>query len=221
MGSSKALRIVIVSEVRLYRDALVEALTNQANLDVVGKIVPAEAARTIAELAPDVALLDLEEARAQRTARKIRERSPEVVLVVLGTAHSREEALGWAEAGVLSWTGRSASLADLVATLESARHAALHYDSSLMLALVRRIAELPPGRPAGRIDPSLTARQEDIAELIGQGLSNKQIALALMVSHSTVKNHVHNIIKKLGVEDRADIADRVRELRRQDHSDEV
>ena len=115
-----------------------------------------------------------------------------------------------AEAGVAGFVTRDQSLADAVGVVESVTCGESACSPRTAAALLRRVAVLsgqrkPPEPPVG-----LTLRERQIAGLIARGRSNKEIARELSIEVSTVKNHVHHMLEKLGVAGRAEAAARVR-----------
>jgi DNA-binding NarL/FixJ family response regulator len=102
---------------------------------------------------------------------------------------------------------RDGSLSDLVAAIESAAHGELRCSPKIAASLFQRVARLTD--ETRHSTASLTRREEEIARLIDQGLSNKQIARRLQIEVSTVKNHVHSVLKKLQATRRTLVATRL------------
>jgi len=112
--------------------------------------------------------------------------------------------------GIAGFVTSEASVAELVAAIESVARGESLCSPSVVAALLRRLGSL--ARSWAEADPTqpLTRREREILELIDEGLSNKQIAQRLRIELPTVKNHVHNILGKLGVRRRAEAAALVR-----------
>jgi DNA-binding NarL/FixJ family response regulator len=133
-------------------------------------------------------------------------------VIALGLAEAEQEVITWAEAGVAGYLGREASLAELVAAIERAARGEATCSARTSAILLRRIAAGPESPvPPWQSERHLTSRECEILQLVGQGLSNQQIARRLFIALSTVKNHMHNILEKLGVHRRTDA---LREIRR-------
>jgi DNA-binding NarL/FixJ family response regulator len=205
--------IYVVTEVRSYRDALALAFGRTGRIRVVGSAAhPADAVSELAIVHPDVVLLDLAGADGPEWARKIGAATPQVRLIVLGLKEAEHDVVAWAEAGVSGYVGREACLESLVSAIEAVARGEAPCPARATAMLLRRIADGPDAAVAawerGRL---LTLREWEIVRLVGQGLSNQQIARGLYIALPTVKNHVHNILEKLGVHRRGDAVQAVRQ----------
>jgi len=197
----KAIRAFIVTDVRLYRDGLSALLGRAGHIAVVGAAGSIhEGIERARELQPDVVLLDT---GAGSNAGAARAR-----VVALAAPESEEDIIALAEAGVLGYVTRDESLDNLVTTIESVARDEMACSPWMATVLVRRVQALAAVRP--RPTQRLTAREAEILELIAQGLSNKEIAAGLFIAVTTVKNHVHNILEKLGVSRREEAVARTR-----------
>ena len=133
---------------------------------------------------------------------------PGVRFVAIGVA-GIEEAMAWAEAGVAGFVEAGASVRELAAVLDSARHGELRCSPEVGTALPRRVREL--GRDWTEIQlAQLTARELEILHLVGEGLSNAEIAERTGLRLPTVKNHVRSLMRKLRARTRAAAAAAVR-----------
>jgi DNA-binding NarL/FixJ family response regulator len=153
-----------------------------------------------------VILLDPHMDGARARVRRVGEIAPQTRIVALGVREVEQDVLPCAEAGMAGYVPRDGSLADLVAAIESAAHGELRCSPKIAASLFRRVARL--SGETRRPTASLTRREEEIARLIDQGLSNKQIARRLQIEVSTVKNHVHSVLKKLHATRRTLVATR-------------
>ena len=202
---------VLVS-VRLYRDGIADALQKDGRFRVVGSAASLESADDqLATLprAPDVALVDVGVPDGTRTARALRSACPQTRIVALAVREVDEDVVAWVEAGVSGLVSRDATLAELLDAMEAAAQDKVLTTPSVTAALLRRVAELAEGRTNGG-DAVLTRREREIIRLIDDGLSNKEIAASLRIELATVKNHVHHILVKLGVQRRAEAAALIR-----------
>ncbi len=204
------LSVLIVSEIRLYREGLAELLARGGALHVIGTATRAdEALQKACELCPSVVILDQaipESLALSRTLTRVR---PEVRVVALGVPDGEDAILSFGEAGIAGYVPRDGSLDDLVEAVEGAARGELHVTPRIAGAMIRRLA----WRAAAGDDLSrspLTARESEIVRLIDQGLSNKEIAVRLGIEVATVKNHVHNLLEKLQVHRRAEAAAHLR-----------
>jgi two-component system nitrate/nitrite response regulator NarL len=207
-GSNGAgLRVFVVADTRIHRDTLAAALGNTVRTEVVG--VEAElpgALPRIDEVQPTVVVLDLEETAANLIeVQKAVSQFPQVKFVACGVACRDQEVLDWAQAGVEAIIDRERSIDDLVATLHAAANGEFLCSPRIATTLLHHVAAL--GRRSLDEGPrQLSDRELEIAALIAGGLSNKEIARRLCIQVSTVKNHVHRILEKLQVNNRAGAA---------------
>jgi two-component system nitrate/nitrite response regulator NarL len=202
---------VLVS-VRLYRDGIADALRKDGRFCVVGSAESFESAD--AQLAalrrpPDVALVDVGVPDGTHTARALRRAWPQTRIVALAVREVDEDVVAWVEAGVSGLVSRDATLAELLDAIEAATHDEVLTTPSVTAALFRRVAALADVHTNGGA-AVLTRREREIVRLIDEGLSNKEIAASLRIQLATVKNHVHHILVKLGVQRRAEAAALIR-----------
>ena len=175
-------------------------------MQVAGAAAGAQEGLALAEQTePDIVLIDLTIPECQSAIREIRRRVPAVRIVVLALPDEETELLAFAEAGVAGFVPRGASLAELVAALESATRGELLVPARAAAALLRRVAVLAAGVSDGGGNTTLTARESEIARQLDEGKSNKEIACGLGIEVATVKNHVHHILAKLGLQRRGEV----------------
>jgi two-component system nitrate/nitrite response regulator NarL len=204
------IRVLIASDIRLYREGLALHFGQNARFSVLTVVDDRAAAVCGAcELAPDALLIDMAMAESLATIRDLRERAPDVRVIALTVPDVERAVLACAEAGISGYVPRNGSLADLDVAVESSVRNESIASPRMVASLMRRIAALAADRN-GAATESLTAREIDIVKLIDQGCSNKQIAARLSIELSTVKNHVHNVLEKLGVQRRSEAAARLR-----------
>lgn len=188
-------------------------LSSEPGLVVVGTARDATEAiwalRALEEPA-DLILIDVSEAAEPFSIRRVGNALPGSRVIALEVEEREEEILAHAEAGAVAYVTRDRSCRDLVDVIESAARGEAVYSPAMTGALLRRVAALASGNGHISPVPALTARESQILLLIERGLSNKQIASRLSVELSTVKNHVHRILGKIGVEHRAAAAAWVR-----------
>jgi two-component system nitrate/nitrite response regulator NarL len=207
------IRVLVVAEVRLYRDGIAAALSADPRFEVVGSAGDVSGGvASFASLTPDVVLLDLAGSDPPAHVRKLHERVPTAYVVALGVTEAEDDVLPLAEAGVAGYVTRDGSVADLLATVESVASGETICSPRIAATLLRRVALLARERGASEAAPEreLTSRERQIVALIDEGLSNKEIATMLRIELPTVKNHVHNILEKLKVHRRGEAAAAVR-----------
>jgi DNA-binding NarL/FixJ family response regulator len=204
--------VFVLVGVRLYRDGIVDALARDPRFRVTGGAASLEDARSQLgrlERLPDVALVDLGVPEGAGAVRVLCAAWPEISIVALAVPEAADQIVQLAEAGVAGLVTREASLAELLDAVEAATRREVLTSPAVTDVLLRRVASLARERQAA--DATLTRRERQIVDLIGRGLSNKEIAGALQIEVPTVKNHVHNILEKLHVHRRAEAFSAARE----------
>jgi len=206
--------VMIVSPVLLYREGLAASLEANGRLPVISVADPAHATSQATACHPDAVLFDASSEAALELARQLKQLSEQLILVGFGVSESASDVVACAEAGLDGFVDQNGSIDQLVQNVIGALHGEFRCSPRVTAILCERLANLAhanTSRPAAVSSPSLTPREREIASLVSEGLSNKEIALGLRIGPATVKNHVHNILDKLGVRRRATIAARVHE----------
>ena len=207
-------RTFIVAGMRLFREAIADLLARTGSLEVVGTHTGGlQAVQPIAELRPDVVLLDMSSPDSYETARALEQHALQIPVVALGISNSETERLQCAEVGIIGHVSDDAPAAELLAVIERAAHGEAICSPKLAGALVRKLAALARGRDPDPPHAQLTRREREVVALIEQDLSNKEIAKRLGIEVATVKNHVHNLLEKLSVRRRTEIV-RILKLQR-------
>jgi two-component system, NarL family, nitrate/nitrite response regulator NarL len=208
----RPVRVFVVGEVRLYCEGLAHLLSAQPTVHVVGTAAPTQdSMHQIATANPDVVLIDSVTARRDDTVRLISATSSKGRVIAFAVREEEAEVLACAAAGVAGYIACDASSAELAGILCSAASGELACSPRLAAILFQRVGTLTHERGGPQL-PLLTPREQEILRLIDSGLMNKEIASALSIEVSTVKNHVHHILEKLGVTRRAAAAAKVRKL---------
>jgi DNA-binding NarL/FixJ family response regulator len=200
-------RVFIVVGIRLYREGLAQLLSTQDGFAVVGTEPNGKmAAAQIDHLSPDVVLVEIGLPDLDAIADALASRSSRIPLVAMGIVDSDSEVLACAEKGAAGYVTRDASVEELAGTIQRAAKGELICSPRTAGTLIRRLgmlaAELKPSPPEVR----LTRREREVAALMGEDLSNKEIATRLRIEVATVKNHVHNVLDKLQVHRRTEAA---------------
>ena len=200
---------LVVGDIRLYREGLASALASDERIRVVGTARDAQAAlEQVSHLPVDIVLIDIAMPGALEAIRVLSEVDVTSKVVALALRDTDDQVIAGAEAGVAGWLSAEASLDELVATLESVMRGEIPCSPRIAANLVNRLATLASERKHS-VESNLTSREREVAELINEGLTNREIADRLYVEESTVKNHVHSILKKLRVRRRYDVVGRV------------
>jgi DNA-binding NarL/FixJ family response regulator len=199
-------RVLLVDDDDLMRAGLTAVLSSDETIDVVGEAPDGRAAveRAI-ELRPDVVLMDVRMPGLDGIAatRELLAVCPDVRVVVLTTFEQDDYIFGALSAGASGFLLKRTRPEELIAAI----HTVAAGDSLLSPSVTRTVIQRLAGQPAPdaaaevRLD-ELTARERDVLELIARGLSNGEIAAALVIEESTVKTHVRHILRKLRLRDR-------------------
>jgi DNA-binding NarL/FixJ family response regulator len=203
------IRTVIVSDVRLYVLGLVRLLENHPTIEAVGLFrEDTDLAAGIESLQPQAVLLDRSMTDSLPLARAIVKRVPSVKVITISAWQDEAELITCMEAGVAGCVGRPATIEELTVSVESALNDGFRCSATAAVALAQRLALLSNRQAA--IARQLTVREQGVLEQLREGCSNKEIAYSLHIEIATVKNHVHNILTKLGFSSRSEVAARFR-----------
>jgi len=203
-------RLFIASDVRLLREGLVLCLSQQPSVVVVGMADLAISPRHIAELRPDVLLLDVGTCGSLHTTLAFCQGVPNVKIVAIAVADLERDVFSFAQAGVSGFVSRTATIQDLVTAVHSAMRGELVCSPRIAALLFTRVGAVASKQRGDRDREALTRREHEIVSLVAEGLANKEIARELRIQNATVKNHIHSILSKLQVRHRGEAAARVR-----------
>lgn len=197
--------LALVGGSALYRESIRRVLGDAGGLEVVGMAASlAEAAPLVEQGRPDVLVVDLVWERDLAGLASMKDRHPDVRLVALGVDDDEATVVGCAAAGVMGYLARDTTAAELVQAIERVAKGELVCPPRIVETLFRWLSRRPQRTTASALD-RLTRREREVIELVGRGLSNKQIADRLYIQVATVKSHVHSILTKLGLDRRAEV----------------
>ena len=205
----RALRVMVVDDHPIWREAIERDL-RAAGLDVVGAAGDGEQAlRRMAATRPDVVVLDLRlpVLDGVDTTRRIAAEHPGVRVLVLSASGEEGDVLAAIKAGATGYLVKSASSTELIeAVRRTAAGDAVFTPglAGLVLGEFRRMMTAPGKDDDG--GPRLTERETEILRLVAKGLSSRQIAERLVLSHRTVQNHTQNVLAKLQLHNRVELA---------------
>jgi two-component system nitrate/nitrite response regulator NarL len=201
------MRVALLGHVRVYGEAISAALTGRPEITVVACASPDAAGVTrIRRLDPDVVLVDVASAGSIAALADLATGLPGIRIVAMGILDDGEDVLACLEAGVSAYVSGDDDLPQVVETLRQTLRGHLSCSPAVTGAIFRRIAALAGQRRAVPSPEPLTPREREIAGLLAEGLSNREISHKLFIEVSTVKNHVHSILDKLQLASRADAA---------------
>ncbi|MFJ5309621.1 response regulator [Streptomyces sp. NPDC088350] len=201
-------RVVVADDQTVVREGIVMLLGLLPGIEVVGAAVDGdEAVRLVAELAPDVVLMDLRMPRCDgvEATRRIRTEHPGTQVVVLTTFADDASLFPALRAGARGYLTKDAGGDEIVRAVESVLSGDAGLSPSIQRRLLERLSEPEPQPSPGPEEPpdGLTTRETEVLLLIAEGLTNQEIARELHVSTATVKTHINNLFAKTGLKDRA------------------
>lgn len=201
--------VAVIEDNRLVREGLTDMLNEQPGMSVVLATTSLDGAM-LKQANPGVVLLDvgLQDRNSLRLAELLREDLPDARVVVMDLLPVHEEIAEFVNAGVAGFILKDATLEDFVGTIRSVAGGARVLPPRMTETLFSQIVSSALRRsPAIAIEAvRMTPREREVIELIGDGMSNKAIALRLGVATDTVKSHVRNVMDKLALHSRLQIA---------------
>jgi DNA-binding NarL/FixJ family response regulator len=201
--------VFIVGPVRVYREGLSQAFVDHPQIRVIGDAPMSRGAvQSIRDLGPDVVVVDLSAPGAIAASRSLTS-AVSVPLVAVAAPEDDRSVIACAELGVVAFVGCDAGGDEVVSATQAAARGEPACPPRVTAALLRRVADDARARHLSAFAP-LTSRERQVLALIDDGLSNKEIAAQLCIELSTVKNHVHNLLEKLGARGRGEAAARMR-----------
>lgn len=205
------IRVLLIEDNRLLREGITKMLNAEADIRVVSSSGNGDALQKAKELAPDVVLLDLglKNQNSLTVVGSIKKQFPEAHVVVMDLVPAHAEVAEFVRAGVSGFILKDATLRDFLHTIRSVAKGAKVLPPPMTGSLFSQIVE--QAIQGGKIDKLLSAvkmtnREQDVIGHIAEGKSNKEIASALNIAVYTVKSHVHNILEKLALHSRLELA---------------
>lgn len=226
----KHIRVMIVDDQSLLREGFRKLIELEPDLEVVGMAGDGEEALATTErlcaerTAPDVVLMDVRMPRLDGigATRVFQQRWPEIHIVILTTFDDRELIQAGLQAGALGYVLKDITAEQLATTIRVVAQGQVLLHPDVASKVIASFPSAPgepavtapvPPLPAGVSDVAqLTEREREILALLARGASNREISESLYIAGGTVKNHLSNILGKLGVRDRTQAALKAREL---------
>ncbi|MEU8518995.1 response regulator transcription factor [Streptomyces sp. NBC_01216] len=203
-------RVFLLDDHEVVRRGLCDLLDAEEDLTVVGEAATAEQALARGPaLEPDVAILDvrLPDGDGISVCRELRSRMPGLACLMLTSFDDEEALLDAIMAGAAGYVLKQIKGSDLVAAVRTVATGQSMLDPATTARLMSSLREPEPASPPeDALLAALTQREHDVLDLIGEGMTNRQIAHRLYLSEKTVKNHISRLLAKLGVERRVQAA---------------
>lgn len=200
------MRILIVDDHILFREGLTGLLRSQSDMDVVGECGSVrEAVETAVDVHPDVVLMDfsLPDGSGLEATRAILNALPQTQIIFLTVHDNDERMISAMRAGAKGYLLKNLSVNKLLASLRALERGEAAISRTMMARVLQEFSQTNP-QPAA--DPSplvgLTSREIEVLQELADSITNQEIATRLFISENTVKNHIHNILEKLGLHNR-------------------
>ncbi len=205
---SPAIRVMVVDDHPLWRDA-VERDLQVAGFDVVGVAANGnEALARFPAARPQVVVLDLQIPAPDGVAvtAEIVRQDPSVRVLILSASGEHTDVLAAVKAGATGYLVKSASREELLGAVRRVAQGDTVFTAGLAGLVLGEFRRLAEGPTSGRsTEPELTDRETEVLKMVAKGMSYKQIADRLVVSHRTVQNHVQNTLRKLQMHNRVEL----------------
>jgi DNA-binding NarL/FixJ family response regulator len=207
---TRTIQVLVVDDHDLFRTGLASLLDSQPDIEVVAQASSGRAGIRLAEeMCPDVILMDLRmpDVEGPAATRAILERNPDmrvVALTVVSESSAVEEAM---ESGACGFLAKDTPIDGVAAAVRAAAQGGAWLSPRAAEVVLGRIrsSQPPEGSDSVALD-ELSARELDVLRLIARGMENSEIAESLNISRRTAKNHVSNILAKLGLPSRVQAA---------------
>lgn len=215
---TETIRVLLVDDQSLFREGLRTLLSVWDDIEVVGEAGNGrEAITQTAVLQPDVVLMDLRmpELDGVAATRHLQAEHPASRVIILTTFDDDEHIFDGLRAGAVGYLLKDVSSDKLVEAIRATARGNSFLQPSVAAKVLAEFSRLTPGAPQPEPDPliePLSEREKEILRHVATGATNKEIASRLYIAEGTVKNHVTNILGKLGVRDRTQAALKARDL---------
>ncbi|WP_320827552.1 response regulator transcription factor [Reinekea sp.] len=207
--AQKLIRVMLVDDQNLVREGIKSLLNLAGHIDIVGEAGDGEEALGLfAQLAPDVVLMDIRMPKLDGVSplKQMKDTGIDIPVIILTTFDDHDLVLNAIRAGARGFLLKDVSLEFLVEAIDSVYRGETMIQPAVTERVIKGFTELQKdGGSRVEKDPvqdPLTQREIEILRLMAGGYSNKEISRAIFKSEGTIKNHVSNILAKLGVRDR-------------------
>ncbi len=216
------IRVLLVDDQTLIRQGIAMLLELEPDLEVVGAVGDGRAAiEAVERLHPDVVLMDIRMPGMDgvTATRELSRRFPEVGVIILTTFDDDEYVFEGLKAGARGYLLKDISSEEMAEAVRAVARGEALIQPSIARKVVAEFSRLAVGSPPApeRMAPkspnALTERELDVLKALARGMSNKEIAAALVITEGTVKTHISNILAKLDVRDRTQAVLKAQQLR--------
>jgi two-component system, NarL family, response regulator LiaR len=208
MEQVKIIQVLIVDDHQVVRQGLRTFLELHPDIQVVGEAATGVAAVELASrLSPDVVLMDLvmPDLDGITATSRIKALGAGIKVIVLTSFTEDDRVFPAIQAGASSYLLKDVTPDALVEAIRAVVHGEARLHPEITRKLMEQVAQQPQAGPPGGVQ-ALTQREREVIQLVGQGQSNREIAETLVISEKTAKAHVSNILAKLNLDDRTQMA---------------
>jgi len=203
------IHLLLVDDHAVIRTGLRMLLESQRDMVIVGEAAAGLEALELADrLAPDIIVMDitLPDISGIEATRRIKRAHPEIAIVALTIHEDAQYFFEMLQAGATGYVPKRAAPDDLIYAIRAAANGETYLYPSLAKALVSDYLSRRDAAPEpAELDEQLTAREQEVLELLAEGLSNEEIADRLVISRHTVARHRENLMRKLGQHNRSEL----------------
>jgi DNA-binding NarL/FixJ family response regulator len=208
---SESISIVLIEDNLMLREGLATLIRKQPGFKVLAASANViQALKKVREVKPRIVLIDfgLQNHDSLRLAATIHREAPDTRVIVMGLFPLQEDIADFVSAGASGFVMKDASLDEFIDTIRRVAEGIDVLPTKLTGSLFSQIAQraVHDGRSRVLEAVKLTQRERQVVDLIGVGLSNKEIAAQLHIAIHTVKSHVHNVLEKLALHTRLEVA---------------
>jgi DNA-binding NarL/FixJ family response regulator len=208
-GRARVISVALIEDNRLVREGISALLNALPDFDVVAGASGADTS-VLRKAKPQVVLLDigLEHGSSLRVAEEVNKEFPDSKIILMDVLPVHEDIVEFVNVGVSGFIMKDATLEDLANTIRSVAQGAHVLPPQMTSTLFSQIAKdaIVRARPDTLEAVRMTPREREVIDLIAEGLGNKEIATRLTIATDTVKSHVRNVMEKLMLHTRLQIA---------------
>lgn len=207
MGKS---RVVLVDDHALFRKGIASILNSQPDIQVVGEASNGlEGIKKVKELQPDLTVMDIHmpECTGLEAVKLIKKDLPESKVIMLSISEDDQDLFNALKNGALGFLLKDSDPDDLIEAIQSALKGEVVLSRGLANKIINEFANLAQRKTIKtNLSDELTQREIEVLQLVAKGVTNKEIAVTLDITENTVKNHLCNIMDKLHLENRVQLA---------------
>ena len=208
-AAGEPIRVVVVDDHMLYRRGLEMVLGTEDDLLIVGEAANGvDAVETVAATRPEVVLMDIRMPGGDGidACRRIRDLGLGARVIMITTSEDEQDLVAALRAGAKGYLLKDAPAEQIIDGIRAVCAGESLLSPALTSTLLAEFSALVGGETHEDPRPPLTEREREVLGVLGEGLTNKEIAARLFISENTVKNHVHNLLEKLGLHSRTEAA---------------